>query len=458
MNDITQKQNLPANADDSGKKLNTIHPESTAAVQVETSMEMPKRIGLLIFALVFGVFGLWSVLAPIQGAAHAPGTVMVRSNKQVVQHLEGGIVEEILVRNGDRVEAGDPLLILDDTQPLAQLEIATGQYTALRALEARLLAERDGLDGIDFPNELTDGGINAQVEMNAQAQLFETRKASLEGSIEVLEQRVGQLQSRLEGMRAQQQSREELAASYTEELIEVRALLEEGFSDKTRLRELERNAARLRGEAAEMTANISSTEIQVGETRLEILQQQREFQNEVASQLSETQTNLKDIRERMIALRDVLARTSVKSPVNGVVNGMQVHTIGAVISPGTPLAEVVPQSDELVVEARIQPVDIDRVAVDQDATIRFSSFGNSVPTIFGRVIHISADSFVDENTGAPFYTARVEVTPEGMAELGELTLIPGMPAEVFIATGSRTFLQYLMKPISNALARSFRED
>lgn len=458
MNDITQKQNLPANADDSGKKLNTIHPESTAAVQVETSMEMPKRIGLLIFALVFGVFGLWSVLAPIQGAAHAPGTVMVRSNKQVVQHLEGGIVEEILVRNGDPVAAGEPLLVLDDTQPLAQLEIATGQYTALRALEARLLAERDGLESIDFPEELTSGDLNAQIEMNAQTQLFQTRKASLEGSVDVLEQRIGQLQSRLEGMRAQRQSREELAVSYTEELNEVRALLEEGFSDKTRLRELERNAARLRGEAAEMTANISSTEIQVGETRLEILQQQREFQNDVASQLSETQTNLKDIRERMIALRDVLARTTVKSPVSGVVNGMQVHTIGAVISPGTPLAEVVPQSDELVVEARIQPVDIDRVAVDQDATIRFSSFGNSVPTIFGRVIHISADSFVDENTGAPFYTARVEVTPEGMENLGELTLIPGMPAEVFIATGSRTFLQYLMKPISNALARSFRED
>ena len=458
MSDITPKQNLPAQPDNEGKQLQTLEAESTSAVQVETSMEMPKRVGLLIFALVFGVFGLWSVLAPIEGAAHAPGTVMVRSNKQVVQHLEGGIVNEIVAQNGDRVEAGEPLLILDDTQPLAQLEIATGQYTALRALEARLLAERDGLEAIEFPDELTNGDLNAQVEMNAQTQLFRTRKASLEGSVEVLEQRIGQLQSRLEGMRAQRESREELAASYSEELNEVRELLEEGFSDKTRLRELERNAARLRGEAAEMTANISSTEIQVGETRLEILQQQREFQNDVASQLSDTQTNLKDVRERMTALRDVLARTTVKSPVTGIVNGMQVHTVGAVISPGTPLAEVVPQSDELVVEARIQPVDIDRVAVNQEATIRFSSFGNSVPTIFGQVIHISADSFVDENSGASYYTARVEVTPEGMAELGDLTLIPGMPAEVFIATGSRTFLQYLLKPISNALARSFRED
>lgn len=455
---MTSQQNLPAEPDKPGKTQQALEAESTAAVQVETSMEIPKRIGLLIFALVFGVFGLWAVLAPIQGAAHAPGTVIVRSNKQVVQHLEGGIVEEILAQNGDRVEAGEPLLILDDTQPLAQLEIATGQYTALRALEARLLAERDGLESIEFPEELASGDLNAQIEMNSQTQLFRTRKASLEGSVEVLEQRIGQLQSRLEGMRAQQQSREELAASFTEELNEVRSLLEEGFSDKTRLRELERNAARLRGEAAEMTANISSTEIQVGETRLEILQQQREFQNEVASQLSETQTNLKDIRERMTALRDVLARTAVKSPVTGIVNGMQVHTVGAVIAPGTPLAEVVPQSDELVVEARISPVDIDRVAVDQDATIRFSSFGNSVPTIFGQVIHISADSFVDENSGASYYTARVEVTPEGMDNLGELTLIPGMPAEVFIATGSRTFMQYLMKPISNAVARSFIED
>lgn len=421
-------------------------------------MESPKRIGLLIFFLVFGVFGVWAAVAPIDGAANAPGTVIVRSNRQVVQHLEGGIVQQILVRSGDLVAAGEPLLVLDNTQSLAQLQMANAQFVALRALEARLIAERDGLTEVKFPLELSALESNAMVEMASQEQIFRTRKSQLAGSIDVLEQRIEQLQSQLQGMRATRESKEELAASYAQELEDVRALLEEGFSDKNRLRELERNASTLRGEAAELTANISSTEMQIGETRLQIIQQEREFQNEVANRLSEVQTDIRDISERRNALSDVVSRTVVKAPVAGVVNGLQVHTEGGVIGPGSRIADIVPQSDELIVEARVSPIDIDRVMVGQDATIRFSAFSNSVPSIFGTVINVSADAFTDENTGASYYTARVEVTPEGRANLGDLALVPGMPAEVFIATGSRTFLQYLMKPISNALARSFRED
>jgi epimerase transport system membrane fusion protein len=252
--------------------------------------------------------------------------------------------------------------------------------------------------------------------------------------------------------------KEELSASYAEELGEVRELLAEGFSDKNRLRELERNESRLRGEAAELTASISSTEMQVGETQLEILQQEREFQNEVVTELSETKTSLRDITERMRGLRDVVTRTIITAPEDGIVNGLQVHTIGGVIRSGTTIAEIIPLGDELIIEVRVAPMDIDRVDVGQDASIRFSSFSSSVPTIDGRVIHISADAFTDEQTGATYYTARTVVTPEGMAELNNLVLVPGMPAEVFINTGSRTFIQYLMKPISNALARSFIED
>ncbi|ALO44764.1 HlyD family type I secretion periplasmic adaptor subunit [Pseudohongiella spirulinae] len=427
-------------------------------VDVSTSMEAPRRIGMLIFLLVFGGFGLWAALAPLDGAAHAPGQVTVRSNKQLVQHLEGGIVRDILARNGDAVDAGQALLVLDDTQPLAQLEIVNGQFTALKAVEARLIAERDGLDRIQFPMEITALDSNAQSEMLSQTQIFHTRKESLEGSIEVLEQRIEQLQSRLQGLRALQESKQELATSFQEELDDVRSLLTEGFADKNRLRELERQAAQLRGEAAELTSSISSTEIEIGETRLQILQLRREFQNEVANQLAEIQTNLKDHSERMRALRDVVSRTTIRSPASGIVNGLQVHTIGGVIAPGNPIAEVVPQSDELIVEARVSPIDIDRVSAGQQATIRFSSFSSAVPNIFGQVINVSADSFTDQATGAQYYTARVEVTPEGLENLGDLTLLPGMPAEVFIATGSRTFLQYLMKPITNALARSFIED
>ena len=430
-------------------------PSGSAVI---TSMNRPKNIGLLIFFLVFGVFGVWASVAPIEGAAHGPGSVTVRSNRQLVQHLEGGIVKEIVARNGDSVRAGDALLILDDTQPLAQLEITNLQYLAMRAMEARLIAERDGLEQINFPADLSTLAQNAESEISSQTQVFLTRKAALDGSVEVLEQRIGQLQSRLGGLRALQQSKQDLADSFAEELRDVQSLLVEGFADKNRVRELERNAAQLRGEAAELTANISSTEIEIGETRLQILQQEREFQNGVANELAEVQTGLKDANERLTALRSIVQRTTITAPVDGIVNGMQVHTVGGVVPPGQPLADIVPQNEELIVEARISPMDIDRVAIGQEAMVRFSSFSSTVPNIFGTVINVSADALSDPNTGMVYYSARVEVTPEGLRDLGELTLIPGMPADVFITTGSRTLLQYMMKPISSAMARSLIED
>jgi membrane fusion protein, epimerase transport system len=422
------------------------------------AVDNPRRIGLLIFFLVFGVFGVWASVAPLDSAAHASGVVTVRSNKKLIQHLEGGIVSQILAQNGDMVAAGQPLLVLDNTQSLAQLEIANAQYAAYKALEARLLAERDGLEQVVYPQSLSAVGGDAQAEMAAQDQVFNARRASLQGAVTVLEQRIEQLQARVLGMRALLESKQELATSFTEELNDVRELLAEGFSDRNRLRELERRAATLRGEAAELSATISSTEMQIGETRLQILQQEKDFRNEVVNLLSETQTRLRDVNERMTALRDIVSRTVIAAPEAGIVNGLQVHTIGGVVTPGNPIAEIIPYADELIIESRISPNDIDRVAVDQLAKIRFSSFNSAVPSIEGRVIHLSADAFTDPSTGATYYTARVEVTAEGLTELGDLLLVPGMPAEVFIATGSRTMMQYLMKPISNALARSLIED
>lgn len=437
----------------------TTRSASTDNKQPDNSIHGPKRIGLLIFFLVFGVFGVWASVAPIQGAALGSGTVVVRSNRQVVQHFEGGIVRDIRVRNGDLVQAGDILMVLDSTQPLSQLELTVVQLNAYLAREARLIAERDNLDEINFPAQLLSVESGQVLEeVSIQRHLFHTRRASLQGAVEVLEQRIGQLQSRLNGLRAQRDSKLTLAASYREELSDVELLLAEGFSDRNRLRELQRNVETLRGEAAELESTISTTEIQIGETRLEILQQSRQFQNEVAEELSEVQTLIKDAEERITALRDVVSRTTIRAPVSGAVNGMQVHTIGGVISPGMEIADVVPQGDELVVEARISPVDIDRVTVGQEATIRFSAFGSAVPSIFGEVIHVSADSFTDPNTGAPYYTARVEVTPDGMDNLGDLILVPGMPADVFISTGARTLLQYMLKPVTTALAKSFIED
>lgn len=426
--------------------------------QVPTSMAGPKRIGLILFFLVFVVFGGWAGLAPLDGAAQAPGVVTVESYSDVVQHLEGGIISEIMVRNGDVVDAGQPLLKIDDTQSLAELEINNALFAALATREARLIAERDELDEVAFPSSLDRSDVRVLEEINAQNEIFVARKAALEGSIEVLEQRIEQLQSQVIGFEALKSSKETLAASYAEEVEDTQALLARGFSERTRLRELERNLANYQGEAADLTASIAATEVQIGETRLQILQQRREFQNEVVNTLAETQTSLNDVTERINALEDVVSRTVVRSPSAGIVNGMQFHNVGGVIGSGTKIVNIVPMDEELIVEARVSPIDIDRVALNQEATIRFPSFGSSVPTIYGNVVNLSADSFVDEQTGIPYYLARIEVTPEGMEDLGDLELIPGMPSEVFISTGDRTLLQYLFKPFSNALARSFNED
>ncbi len=426
---------------------------------VDTSMGTPRHVGLVIFFLVFGVFGAWASFAPLDGAAIASGVVTVKSYKKTVQHLEGGIVGEILARSGDHVLQGQALLVMDNTQSLAQLEIATLQLVALTALESRLSAERDNLEQITFPQILSRADLNAKSEMEAQRQIFSAGKASRDVQAEVLEQRIEQLQSRAVGLKALKISKEEQAAFYDEELIDVRELLSQGFSDKLQLLNLQRNASRLRGEAAELTANISSAEIQAGETRLNIIQLNRQFLNDVVINLGKTQTNLKDVRERVTALQDIVSRTVVRAPVAGIVNGMQVHTVGGVIEPGRPVAEIVPQREELIIEASISPTDIDRVAAGQEATIRFSAFTSSVPTIFGKVLRISADSHLDQAIGASFYLAQIEVSPESIANLGNLVLLPGMPTEVFITTGeSRTLVQYLFKPFSNALARSFTED
>ena len=410
-------------------------------------MDEPKKIGLYIFFLIFGLFGFWSTIAPLDGAAFAPGTVTVKSYNKVVQHLEGGIVAEILVQDGDVVEAGQPLLELDDTQARTSLEIINSQYVALKMREARLISERDGASEVDYPTALAMSTANAAQEMGAQNQLFEARRDSNEGRMQILEQRVNQLQNQVRGMEALQTTKESLAQSFSEELEDTQKLLDQGFSEKTRLREAERSFASFSGEAAELSANIAATQVQIGETELQILQQESDFHSEVVSELSEVQTSLKDASERLTALRDVLSRTTVTAPDAGIVNGMQVHTVGGVISPASPIAEIVPGNDELVIQASVNPIDIDRVSEGQEARIRFSTFGSRAPTFMGTLISLSADALTDESTGASFYLARIELNADSREELENLVLLPGMPAEVFINTGSRTFLQYLFKPL-----------
>lgn len=432
--------------------------ELPTKLKIETEIHSAKRFGISLLLIVFVGFGGWASLAPLDGAAHAPGTVTVRSYKKVVQHLEGGIVKSIHAENGDLVEAGSVLLKLDETRPLAELEMALTKLNAQKAREARLIAERNHERKISFPPVPSEASKSYSDEVAAQQDIFDSRLASREGEIEVFEQRIEQLELRLVGLSALKESKEILANSFEEELRDIDALLDQGFSDKDRLRSTERSLASYRGEAAELVASMSTAEVEIGEARLQIIQLDREFQNQVVAELADVQTALKDINEQIMILNDRVLRTTVRAPVTGVVNKFDVHTVGGVIGAGSELAEIVPSSEELILEAQVSALDIDRVAPGQEATIRFSSFGNKAPTIFGTLLSLSADAITDERGGLPFYLARVEVSSDGTDKLGDLKLVPGMPADIFISTGSRTLMQYMFKPFSNSIARSFIED
>jgi len=442
-------------------------PSVTQAIEVDFTRV--RRVGMTIIAVVFGGFGLWAVVAPLDSAALAPGVVIVKSYKKTIQHLEGGIVKDILVHEGDRVEAGDTLLVLDNTQTRAKLEIAKAQLFAFKARESRLLAERDGNDFSadvsakvsEEPSALVSKELRDprfEKEIQSQRNFFNARASANQGETEVLNQRVEQLQANVSGLEALKRSKVSLVKSYAEEIQDYRGLLAEGYADKVRLRELERSHSRLEGEVAEHISSIAGTRIQVGETKLQILQLRKEFQSAVIDELGQVQTKLNDVEEQVRALEDTSARNTITSPVSGMAMSIQVHTIGAIITPGSAILDVIPSSGEFLVESQVSPADIDRVITGQKAKIRFSAFNSATPVIEGEVMTLSADRLTNEQTGMPYFLARVEVTAVGKKDLGGLELIPGMPAEVLINTGSRTFFEYLTQPITNALARSLIEE
>jgi epimerase transport system membrane fusion protein len=426
---------------------------------LEVSDRTPRLIGMGILLVVFGGFGLWALLAPLDSAALAPGVVTVKSYRKTVQHLEGGMVSEILVTNGQLVEQGQTLLVLDNTMAKAELGVLKGQYFTTRAMENRLAAERDLLETIDFANDLDPEDVRAIEAIKNEKQIFAARRDDRLGEIEVLGQRIMQHESQIQGLRALISSKQEIVSSYDEEVNDLAELLVDGYVDKQRLRDLQRSRSRSIGELADHRSSIAQAEVQIGETRLQILQLNKRFTTEVVDQLAATQAGVYDLRERILAIEDRLRRTVITAPVAGIVLGMNTHTIGGVVQPGKTLLDIVPDLAELVIEAQVSPMDIDRVTPGMETTIRFSAFKNATtPTIKGELTQISADRLLEEQTGKPYYLARVELTEEGKKMLGPLILVPGMPAEVLIKTGERTFFDYLIQPASNAFARSLIED
>ncbi|EIC28702.1 HlyD family type I secretion periplasmic adaptor subunit [Methylomicrobium album] len=431
-----------------------------APQDLRTNDRSVRLVGLVIVTLTFGIFGGWAFLAPLDSSALAPGVVVVKAHRKTVQHLDGGIVAKILAKDGDVVNEGDPLLILDDTQIKAQMEISRSQFIVLTAQIARLRAERDRLGRVVYPESLNDTGDQRIVEAKqAENDVFRSRKMTHDGEMAVLKERISQVSSKIQGLQSQVESKKILVDSYAEEIRDLQELLAEGFADKQRLRDLERNHATQSGEIAQLNAEIATNRMLISETRLQILQVEKKFQEDIAAKLSEAQAELNDVNERIAASRDKLNRIVIKAPASGMVMGLSIHTQSGVISPGSAILDIVPKDAELVIEAQVSPNDIDRVTVGLQAEVRFSAFKQATtPKMFGRVIQLSADRFVDEQTGAPYYLARVDLTPESRKELGDLQLLPGMPAEVLINTGERTLFEYLAQPATNAFRRALIED
>lgn len=419
-----------------------------------------RRLGYLILVVVFGLGGLWAGLAPLDSAALASGYVAVKSYRKTVQHLEGGIVKELYVHDGDRVKEGDPLIALDDTQARAQLEAARSQLVAAQALEARLIAERDDKDEVvfgsaDFPEE--DSRIREA--RSSEQHIFVAQRNTRLGEIDVLKSKSAELEQQIRGFNAVIQSKLQLSKSYDGEIKDLNALLKEGFVSNERLRDQERNQSRLQAEIVDQQSAVARARVQINENKLQILQLNQKFKSEVASKLAETQSRIYELRERVGAIRAMVDRSLVRAPVSGMVMGLSVHTVGGVVSPGTHLLDIVPAGDDLIVEVQIQPTDISRVEVGKKAEVRFSAFKNATtPILEGALVYVSADRLVNEKTGEPYYLGRVALTDKGRSELGSRELLPGMPAEVLINTGSRTFLNYLLKPARNAMARSMIEE
>jgi HlyD family secretion protein len=409
--------------------------------------------------LTLGV-GVWATTVEIAGALIAPGTVVVESNIKKVQHPTGGVVGELRVKDGDRVKAADLLVRLDDTITRANLAIVTKTLTELTARKARLSAERDGSESIAFPQELlreVDAPDVAQV-MTAEVKLFDLRRSARAGQKSQLRERINQANEEIIGFGSQKTAKEKEIGFIEHELTGVRDLYQKNLVPITRLNQLEREATRLGGERGQLIAATAQARGKIAELQLQIIQVDQDLSSEVAKEMREIDARIGEFIERKVSALDQLKRTDIRAPQDGTVFQSTVHTIGGVIPAGEPIMMIVPDSDRLTVEAKVNPQDIDKVAPGQSATLRFSAFNSgTTPEVSGQVSQVSADITTDQRTNQSYYTIRIAMPPEEVARLGNVRLVPGMPVEAFVKTGERTVMSYLMKPLSDQVNRAFRE-
>jgi HlyD family secretion protein len=428
---------------------------------VLADLRAPMFWGALTLLLVFG-FGIgWAAIAPLAGAAIASGVVSPEGSRRTVQHLEGGIIRELRVRDGDIVEVSQPLVVLEGVDARAQVGRLEERLRTLAATEARLVAERAGIPEIEFTHPILAAADDPDVAAvrRAQANQFEARRAA-DGSREaILNQRVEQLRLQISGYARQLDANRRQTELVAEEVTDVEQLYRKGLERKTRLLALLREKAGLFGEEGELTALIARAQEAIGETRLQISDLRIQRMAEIDAEFASVQMERGETEEQLAAARDQLRRTEIVAPVTGTVVNARFKTTGGVIGPGDPILDLVPLEEELIIEARLPPTDVEEVAPGQDAYVMFPSLPQrTLLRIAGQVRSVSADALTEQRSGTTYYLATIQVDRDQLAEAAPgVDLTPGMPAEVFIATAERTLLQYLLQPVMQTLARTFRE-
>ena len=436
--------------------------EATASLALRTrrSFEHELRTGLRILLIAVVLGGGWFVFVPLAGAVVVPGNLVVQSNVKTIQHPTGGVVAEIKVQNGARVVAGDLLVRLDATQARSSLQVVDKQLDEMRAREARLIAERDDRGAIDLPQELaarsTDDNVKTLIA--SEDTLFKARFSTRQSQKDLLQGRIVQLNQEISGMEAQIDSKAKQIELITGELAGVQDLFDKHLVPLTRLTALQRDAARIEGERGQLTSAIAETKSKIGETQLQMVRTDQDFRSDVVKQLSETQSKEAELIERSVAAHDLVDRIEIRAPTSGIVQELATHTIGGVIKAGETIMEIVPDTDDLQIEAHVQPKDIDHVRTGQTAFVRLTAFNQrTTPQIQGAVSYVSADTGEDKRTNTPSYTVRVTLPEEERRRLNGQQLVPGMPAEVFVQTGRRSMMSYVFEPIRDQMRRAFVE-
>jgi HlyD family secretion protein len=419
--------------------------------------------GSVMVVAFVGCVGGWAATSELAGAVIAAGSVTVKSNVRKVQHPTGGVVKELRVRDGSAVEEGQIVLRLDDTLARATLGVVRSQLDENTAREARLLAERESAGAIAFPDNLTarQGEATVAAAINGERKLFESRRAARVGQRSQLSERIAQTNEEVRGLSAQQQAKEGEIKLISEELVGVTDLYKKNLVSISRYMQLQRERTRLVGERGQLIAEIARARARISETELQIIQLGEDFRGAVLKDLRDTQGKIAELVERVAAAEDQLKRVDIRAPSSGIVNSLAVHTVGGVIGNGETIMQIVPQGEELIVEAKVAPQDIDQVGRGMQAVVRIVA-GNqrTTPELNGVVTHVSADLTREQSIAgqaAAYYLVHASLSQAELDRLGEFRLVPGMPAEVFIQTYARTPLQYLIKPLHDQIARTFRE-